>query len=285
MRIAIMTLLACGFLASGATAARADLWTKAASETAEYALKKFGVEAVQEGSEALSKKIAAAAARHGDDALSAVRKVGPKALTLADEAGENAPRVMRLLAHHGDDAAHMISNPRSMALFAKYGDDAAEVLIKHKGIAADLMESAGDDAIKALGVVGPRNGRRIAMMAKDGGPEMAGLMGVVARHGDPAMEFIWKHKATLAGGAALAAFVANPEPFINGTNQLATTVGENAIKPGIQETARTMSSLVWTLLVLTLGTSAVVVYFGVNHPEATLGAGKALIGVIRSRSN
>jgi hypothetical protein len=36
------------------------------------------------------------------------------------------------------------------------------------------------------------------------------LLGVVAKYGDPAMDFIWRNKGILAGGATLTAFLANP---------------------------------------------------------------------------
>lgn len=274
--------LVIGFLLGICPSARADLRTKAAREAAEYAMKKFGVEVAQEGTEALSRKIAAAAARHGDDAITAVRRVGPKALTLADEAGEQAPRALSLLSRHGDDAAlWVLERPNGLKLLSRYGDDAAEALIKHRGVAEPLIEGMGGPAVKALGSVGPQGGRRLAMMV-DGGEIAAigrtpALMDVIARHGEPAMDFIWKHKATLAGGATLTAFLANPEPFLNGTNQLVGTVAENAIKPAVQGTARAVSSLIWAVLVLILGTTATGVYLAVKHPRVVAGFGRLLL--------
>ena len=87
--------------------------------------------------------------------LSAVRKVGPRALRLADEAGENAPAVMRLLTRYGDDAARVLSRPKGMSLVTRYGDGAASsVLIKHEGIAEPLVERMGRPAIEALEAIG-----------------------------------------------------------------------------------------------------------------------------------
>jgi hypothetical protein len=209
----------------------------AARETAEYVLKTFGLKAAREGGEALAGRTASAAARHGDDVFAAVRKVGPRALTLADDAGENAPRVLRLLSQHGDDAAHILARPQGLGLLTRYGDDVAEVLIRHKGIAEPLLEKLGEPAVKAMAAVGPQGGRRLAILAQGGGLATIGrtpeLLGVVARHGDAAMEFIWRHKAVLAGTAALTAFLANPEPFLDGTNRLVGTVAENAVKPTV----------------------------------------------------
>jgi hypothetical protein len=231
-------IVAIAVLSMAAAPARADLIGKAAQEAAEFVLKKFGLKAVQEGGEVLAGRIASSVARHGDDVIAAVRRVGPKALNLADEAGENAPRVLRLLSHHGDDAARILARPQGMALISRYGDDVAEVLIRHKGIAEPLLEKLGEPAIKAMGAVGAQGGRRLAMMAHGGQLAAIGrtpeLLGVIARHGDKAMDFIYRHGVVLAGGAALAAFLANPEPFLDGTNQLVGTVAENAVRPAVE---------------------------------------------------
>jgi hypothetical protein len=85
--------------------------------------------------------------------------------------------------------------------------------------------------------VGAQSGRRLAIMAEGG--ELAALgrtpevMGVIARIGDPAMEFIWRNKGALAVGTALTAFLANPQPFIDGTTRLTGTVAEHAVRPAV----------------------------------------------------
>jgi len=56
-------------------------------------------------------------------------------------------------------------------------------------------------------------------------------MGTIAAHGDRAMEFIWKHKGILAGGAALTAFLSNPQPYLSGAADITRVVGETAVKP------------------------------------------------------
>ena len=273
--LSVAALLA-AFLAAEA---RADLRSKAAREAAEYVLKKFGVTAVREGTETLAERIAVAAARHGDDAIAAVRKVGPKALSLADDAGEQAPKVLRLLSKHGEDAAvWVVRRPGGMELLSRFGDDAAEVLIKHKGLAEPLLERVGGPAVKALGAVGPQGGRRLAMMAQGGelaaigrGPE---LMQVIARHGDPAMDFIWRNKGPLAVGTTLAAFLAEPEAFLDGTNRLAGTVAENAVRPVVQETAKAFSWLLQAATTLALLGSAGGVFLAVRYPRAAAGLAK-----------
>jgi hypothetical protein len=233
----------------------------AARETAEYVLKKFGLKAAREGGEALASRIASAAARHGDDVLTAVRKVGPRALSLADDAGENAPRVLRLLSRHGDDAARVLARPQGLGLLTRYGDDVAEVLIRHKGIAEPLLEKLGEPAVKAMAAVGPQAGRRLAMLTQGGGLAAIGrtpeLLGVVARRGDAAMEFIWRHKAVLAGTAALTAFLANPEPFLSGTSELVGTVAESTVKPTVVAAGNVVQEAAgfirWALTIVLVG--------------------------------
>jgi hypothetical protein len=113
------------------------------------------------------------------------------------------------------------------------GDDAAEMLLKHKGVSVPLLETFGNSATRALRKITPQNGRRLAMIKEKllAGHRAAKLLQIVEKHGDPAMEWIWKNKAPLAVSAAMAAFLANPEPFIDGTRQLADTVAKEVVTP------------------------------------------------------
>ena len=86
------------------------------------------------------------------------------------------------------------------------------------------------------------------------------LLAVIARYGDPAMDFIWRHKAVLAGGVALTAFLANPEPYLNGTNRLAGTVAENVVRPAVVAAGNVAEEAAgfvrWTLTILIVGLAA-----------------------------
>ena len=93
---------------------------------AEFVMKKFGGKVPRKEPRSWPPGGSKRRGRHGDDVFEAVRKVGPKAITMADDAGENAPRVIRLLTHYGDDAARVLSQPRGMALIGRYGDEAAK---------------------------------------------------------------------------------------------------------------------------------------------------------------
>jgi hypothetical protein len=133
----------------------------------------------------------------------------------------------------------VLARPKALQLFVKHGDDVAEALVKHPGIAEDAVEKFGIPAAKAMATVGPRNGRRIAMMAADGGDLIKigrsdELLGVVGKFGNRAVDFIWKHKVELAAGATLIAFLENPEPYLSGARDLTKVVAENTVGPVAQ---------------------------------------------------
>lgn len=229
-----LLLAAVGACLLSSSAAHGQVRAKAAREAAEMLFERFGAKAGRSVPE-LTARIEGLAARYGDEAILAVKKGGPSALGLVEAAGTDGARAVRVLAVHGEQgASRVLSRPTAMKQFLQYGDDAASVLVKHPGVAKPLVERGGAQAVRALGAVDPRNGRRLAMLM-DG--EFAGagrhpeLLGVVAKHGDSAVNFLWQNKATLAGGAALAAFLANPEPFLSGARNLASVAGESVVKP------------------------------------------------------
>ncbi|HYH66519.1 MAG TPA: hypothetical protein VD866_17630 [Urbifossiella sp.] len=218
----------------GAGEARAQGRVKAATEAAEFLIGRFGAKAGRTVPE-LAGQIERVAARYGDDAVRAIRNGGPGAAGLVEAAGPDGAKALRVLAAHGEHGAtRVLSRPAAMKQFLQHGDDAAVALVRHPGIAEPLVEKGGLQAAKALAAVDPRNGRRLAMML-DGELAQVGrhpeLLGVVAAHGDRALNFVWQHKGTFASGAALAAFLANPEPFLNGTRDIASVAGEAVVKP------------------------------------------------------
>lgn len=218
-----------------ATAARADVKSKAAQEAAEYVMQRFGRQAVREGTEALAGKIESYAARYGDETFLAVRRAGPEAFALVDAAGADGGKAMSVLARHGEaGATWVLKRPKGMAQFVRLGDEAAEVLVKHPGIAEPLVERGGSAAVKALGKVTTQNGRRIAMVMEGDLGKLARseeLLDVIGKYGDRAAEFVWQNKGALATGTALAAFLANPEAFINGATKLTEVAGNTVAKP------------------------------------------------------
>ncbi|MCX7699795.1 MAG: hypothetical protein N2039_02865 [Gemmataceae bacterium] len=231
----------------------------AARELAEYLMRKFGKESVEEGVETLTKKVEPLLFRYGDDAANALRKVGPRVFRLVDDAGVHAPDAIKLMARYGDEAVWVVADKKRMAIFLKHGDDAAEAMMKHQAIVEPLLESVGRPAATALKPLSKQNARRLVMLAEDGDLARIGrteeLLAVIGRYGDKAADFVWRHKGSLAVGAVLTAFLADPEPFINGAKDLAKVVGEAAVKPlaevpqqvAVEAAKRTN----WTLIGLT----------------------------------
>jgi hypothetical protein len=206
-----------------------------ARESAEYVMRKFGKEAAEVGVETLTRKIEALAVKHGDDVFLAVRKVGPRTLRIVEEAGEHGLESVKLMARYGDDAVWVVAKKNRLAIFVKYGDNAAEGMMKHGEIAEPLLVSFGKPAAGAMKAVNSQNARRLAMMAEDGQLAKIGqtpeLLEVVAKYGDRAADFVWRNKGALTVAATLTAFLANPEPFLDGATDITKVVSENAVKP------------------------------------------------------
>jgi hypothetical protein len=215
-------------------AAVAGVSSKVVGEAAEYVMKTFGREATEQGAETVTRQITKIAAKYGDEGVAAARKLGPRGMRVIEEAGENGLDAVKLINRYGDDAVWVISKPKSMAIFVKYGDDGAKALIKHKGIAEEVIEANGTSAVRALNAVGTREARQIAMLQKDGiikaGEQGDKLLDVITTYGDKAMAFIWRNKGALTVTAVLGTFVAAPEPYINGTVKLVGAPLEAAAK-------------------------------------------------------
>lgn len=215
-------------------------------------MQRFGREAAEETVETVASKLTRLCASHGDEAIVAVKKVGPRAFKLVEEAGEHGPSAIKLMVRHGDDAVWIISQPKRLAIFVQHGDDAAEAMIKHKDIVLPLLERYKAPAAQAFKAIDGQSARRLAMM--EGAGELAKLgrteelLTTVARYGDKAADFVWRNKGALAVGAALTAFLADPEPFIAGSRDLAQVVGDVAKEP-LREAARGTN---WTIVVLSV---------------------------------
>lgn len=211
-----------------------------ARELVEFVSRRFGKEVAEEGSEVLTRKVESLLVKYGDEVAEAVRKVGPRSIQLLDDAAaEGVQQSARLLAKHGDDAIWVVGNQGRRAIAARLGDDAAEAMIKHGEIAEPVLAMAGQSAAAALRTVSTKGGRQIKMMLDQGELVKIGrtseLLDVVGKYGDSAMSFVWKNKGALLVGTALAAFLSDPEPFINGTKELATVAANVALEPIARE--------------------------------------------------
>lgn len=257
--------------------AEASVASKTVQEAIEFAARKFGKEVAEEGVEKLTQRVGRLALQHGDDVVSAaVRKVGPRAARVAVAAGEHGSPALRVLAKYGDDAVLLASRPSALRLVAQHGDDAAAALLRHGTVGEKVVEQFAKEGAEALVKVTPQNGRRLAMLAAEGQlkPEM---LTVIRQYGDEACDFVWRNKGALATGAALATFVASPEPFLKGAQQLTSTVAEAAVKPLAEVpkviAAEAAKNTDWTLLSILAGSVAgltVVVWFRRGRSVARL---------------
>ena len=257
----------------GNEAVRADAKTKAIRETAEAVMARFGVRAGR-SLPALAEKIESLAARYGDEALVAIRRVGPEAFTVIEEAGVNAPRAVRLLAKYGEEGATcVLRRPRAMRQFVRYGEEAASVLVKHPGVAEPLIEQGGASAVRALVRLTPQGARRMAMVLEGELKTAAGkpeLMEVIARYGQRACDFVWRNKKVLAAGAALAAFLADPEPYLNGVRDLLQAAGEPVVKPVLGGVFTTLKTALGMLTLLMIAIAFLIHKYGLPVPKGLL---------------
>lgn len=266
--VCVMGLL---MLCSGA--ARADVKTKAVQEAAEAVMARFGARAGR-SLPALVEKIESFAARYGEEAIIAVRRVGPEAFTMVEKAGTNSSRVVRVLAQYGEEGATCIlRRPRAMQQFLRYGEEAASVLVRHPGVAEDLVEKGGSAAVRALVKVTPQGARRMAMVL-DGELKAVArkpeLLEVIGKYGQRACDFIWTNKGVLAGAAALTAFLADPEPYLNGVRDLAQVAVEPVVKPAISGIF-TAIHLSLGVIALLIGAGVILIYkYGLPFPKGFL---------------
>ncbi len=218
-------LLALALALLFAPPSEAGVASGAIHETTEVVMRKFGKEVAEESAEAVSKQIAEAGAKFGEEGLEAMAKVGPRTFgKITVEAGEHASEVVKLTAKYGEQAVWVVSKPRGLAVFIKYGEEGAAAVMKHPGVAEGAVEQLGLPAARALNAVSSGQARRLGMMIEEGtikaGERSAGLLEVVAKYGDKAGAFIWRNKGALTVAATLTAFLANPQPFIEGGKDL-----------------------------------------------------------------
>lgn len=199
----ILLSLAILGLGAGEASAQAAAMRKAARELVQFLKKPFAREVMEEGAEKLEGRFARAMTRFGDDVnvAAAAKRMGPRtALRIVEEHGVPGAKI---LTKFGDDGARLLATdaPRTMTVFRNLGEEGVEMMLKRPGplTSARLPDLAA--AIQASGQ--PRE-----------------VLAVLRKYGDPACAFIWKNKGVLAGGAVLAAFLANPTPYINGVKQL-----------------------------------------------------------------
>ena len=204
-------------------------------ELIELVSKKFGKEMSEDAIQSLPRGVEQAVRVGGDEAVQAIQKLGPKAIHLIDQSGAEAALTARLLAKYGDDATDLVSRSGPLNLVKSLGDDAVETFVKHGMPAESVLSVGGVAASKAANQLSSRHGRQLIMLANEESTKQLvrseALMGTVAKLGDKGMDFVWKNKGSLLAIGAIAAFVADPEPFLDGTASLAQIAAESVATP------------------------------------------------------
>ena len=223
-----------------------------ARELVEQISKKFTKEVAEEGADRLATRVQPLLAKLGTEGSEAITRVGPRAVTLMEEAGEESVVVARMLARHGDDAIWAVQNPARRSLIANLGDDAGVSLMRHGTIAEKVLAQSGKPSVAALNQLTAQGGRRLAILAED--PSTRSLatntdvLAILGKYGDRAMDFVWRNKLALLTGTTLAAFVANPEPFLDGAIQVAEVASSQIAKPIAEEIGKRTE---WTWVLIT----------------------------------
>ncbi|MBI2930610.1 MAG: hypothetical protein HYY16_03080 [Planctomycetes bacterium] len=241
----VVLCFVCVLAGASAVQAQPSAARRAVQELLRYLETRFAREVAEEGIERLEGRLVRMVEAYGDDAVAAIRRVGPRVGTAAIDA-HGAPAA-RLLAKWGDDGARLLADEGATAarVFSRYGDEAVEVMLRHRGVGGRIVEELGEDGVWAARGLGPDGGVQLASLA----PQVratgrAGeILAVVERFGDRACAFLWRHKGVIFGGALLAAFLSDPEPYLSGVKDL---VVEPAAELGAEAARRTD----WTAVIV-----------------------------------
>jgi hypothetical protein len=127
-------------------------------------------------------------------------------------------------------------------------DLAVKAISKHgAAIATPILSRYGDDGAKAIAKLSSTNARRMAMLTDELGAAGRGkdFMRVLAERGDVAADWIWKNKATIAVGTTAAAFLTNPDAFLQAAEGVVSssveTAGKHVVEPIIEESAKVVT--------------------------------------------
>ncbi len=185
--------------------------------------------------------------RRGDDVLAVTKKLGPAGIDALAGAGAQTETALNLLVRDGEDALWITAKSDRLALVARYGEDAEAALLRQRELAEPLVEQFQGAGARAVKDLDGQNARRLVEMLNEGELKQIGrteqLLGVVGRYGNRGMDFVWRNKGALAVAAGLTAFLADPEPFINGTRDLAQVIGHSVVEPLAQVPAKAAEGL------------------------------------------
>jgi hypothetical protein len=230
---------------------------------ADEAARLLGRQAERAAASTLSRRIARLAVEHGAETLVAVRRAGPEAVEVIERASSRGGLVSHLLAAHGSEALVIAREPALLDLVARHGDDAARALVRHPGLARSVIEATGTPGARVLAGLSSRNARRLAMLTEDGTLIRIGrqdeLLGAIERHGDRALDFVWRHKGVLVVGTLLAAFLQDPGPFLSGARELGEGVTSAVAQPVLGAVNHVSQAITKPLTLVAIGTLVVLI--------------------------
>ena len=200
---------------------------------------------------------------HGDDALPFVRATGQKGLQALDDAGEaGAKRLLALYRKHGANAGWIINHPRRLQAYLAHGDHAASALMKHPGLAEDVIGRYGAKGAEALEGLSTQEARRMTkLLVDDAGfaarPDATRFVEVIRQYGDPSMDFLWRHKGTILTGSVAAAFLNDPKPYIDGAKTL-------VVEPVTDTVQQVADKVAWNWIFIPVALVLFLAYGGVT---------------------
>ena len=210
----------------------------AARRVAREVVESFGREAV----EAAEPRVARLVEAYGEEAVAVLRKVGPSGVQALERFG--APS-LKILSRFGDDGVRLLAveGEAAVAALAKYGDEAVELMIRHPGVGRDLLAQFGGQVLRR-----PLTTESVVALNRLAEPiratgRSAEILAVVEKFGDRACDFLWRNKGTIFLTAVLAAFLNDPQPYLDGVKQL-------VVQPATQLAHDAASRTNWTLVVL-----------------------------------
>ena len=202
-----ITVWLVGLLVCTAATAPAGIVSKSVGELMEFFSRQFAREVAQEGAEQTSGRLVRVLARHGEEFAPVLRKLGPRAVKVADELPPEAASVLRrfgqrgllVLEQHGDEAVH---------LFRRCGDDGVELLAAHPGVGNQLVQQYGDDAVQAHSQLDSQQAIRLAKLGDDYARLPVAAQQTFLQNlragGDDFVVWVWKRKQEIFGSALLA---------------------------------------------------------------------------------
>lgn len=210
----------------------------AARRVAREVVETFGRETV----EAAEPRVVKLIETYGDDAAKVLRNVGSPGVQALEKFG--APG-LRILSRWGDDGVRLLAveGDAAVAALARHGDDAVELMIRHPGVGRDLLAAFGGQVLRTrLTTESVVTLNRLADPIRTSG-RAAEIFAVIEKFGDRACQFLWRNKGTIFLASALAAFLHDPQPYLDGVKQL-------VVQPvtGLAQDASSRTN--WTVVVI-----------------------------------